>query len=259
MKQRSEAWYKARAGRITGSRFARAMASKSSNTYLSLIDELVQERRTGRSLDGGYINAAMQWGMDHEDNARQWYERSTGFHVAQVGFVVHPEHGFVGISPDGLVADDGLIEIKCPQIKAFRQVMDTRQMPSRYRWQVQGQLWVCRRQWLDFVYFDPPGQGIVIRVFQDEIDVDRLDARCREVNREVERRAGSWLPATTITPAATSTPLLRPLRQEVPNLPDEWASRPPESPRMTKSRSMPGWAWLLLVIVGLGLLRALLR
>ncbi|ALN65923.1 putative phage-type endonuclease domain protein [Lysobacter antibioticus] len=258
MKQRSEAWYKARAGRITGSRFARAMASKHSSTYRSLIDELVQERRTGRSLDGGYMNAAMQWGMDHENNARQWYGRSRGCHVAEAGFVVHPEHDFVGISPDGLVADDGLIEIKCPQIKTFRQVMDTRQMPSRYRWQVQGQLWVCRRQWLDFVCFYPPGQGIVIRIFQDQRDFDQLDVRCREVNREVERRVGPWLPATTITPAITRWPPPPP-RQEAPILPKAWVSRSSEGPRMTGSRSMPGWAWLLLTMVGLGLLRALLR
>lgn len=254
MKQRSEAWYKARAGRITGSRFARAMASKHSSTYRSLIDELVQERRTGRSLDGGYINAAMQWGMDHENNARQWYVRAHNCHVAEVGFVVHPEHDFVGISPDGLVAEDGLIEIKCPQIKAFRQVADAREMPSRYRWQVQGQLWVCRRQWLDFVCFYPPNQGIVIRIFQDGGDFDQLDTRCREVNQEVERRVGPWRPALPVSSGISAEPPRTP-RQEAPILPKAWIPRSPEGDR---SRIIPGWSWLLLAVVGFGLLRALL-
>lgn len=259
MKQRSEAWYRARAGRITGSRFSRAMASRHSDAYRGLIDELAQERRTGRSLDGGYINAAMQWGMDHEDTARKWYGRSRECHVAQVGFIVHPEHDFVGVSPDGLVAHDGLIEIKCPQAKGFRQVMELRQVPSRYRWQVQGQLWVCRRQWLDFVCFYPPGQGVVIRVLQNEEDFDQLDTRCREINREVERWIGSRRPAAPATPSIPSTvdttpPLYRPSASA---LPEAWTDPSPQAPRMIGQRGLPGWAWLLLVIAGLAAAKAL--
>lgn len=256
MKQRSEAWYMARVGRITGSRFARAMASKNSGAYRNLIDELAQERRTGRSLDGGYINAAMQWGMDHEDTARRWYGRSRGCHVAETGFVLHPEHDFVGVSPDGLVAGDGLIEIKCPQIKGFRQVMDSRQVPSRYRWQVQGQLWVCRRQWLDFVCFYPPGQGVVIRTRQDENDFDQLDTRCREINREVERRVGSLRAAPASMPStvrATSSPP----RQTAPVLPKARTSPAPEATDTVGQRGLPGWAWLILTIIVVGVVGAL--
>ena len=71
MQQRSEAWYRARAGRITGSRFARAMAARNSDAFLGLVAELAAERKTGRSQDGGYVNAAMQWGIDHEPSARR--------------------------------------------------------------------------------------------------------------------------------------------------------------------------------------------
>ncbi|MCL2876274.1 MAG: YqaJ viral recombinase family protein [Betaproteobacteria bacterium] len=191
MEQRFEDWCLARAGRITGTRFARAMSSRDSKGYRKLIDELVEERQTGCNFDDGYKSEAMQWGSDYEGDARQWYERSRACHVEQIAFVVHPEHNFVGVSPDGLVADDGLIEIKCPQIKGFREVMNSCRMPSRYRWQVQGQLWVCRRQWLDFVCFYPPSQGIIIRIFPDESDFLQLDVRCREINQEVERRVGA--------------------------------------------------------------------
>ena len=76
MQQRSEAWYRERAGRITGSRFSRAMAPRNSDAYLGLISELAEERKAGHSRDGGYVNAAMQWGIDHEPAARKWYVRA---------------------------------------------------------------------------------------------------------------------------------------------------------------------------------------
>ncbi len=253
MKQRSEAWYRARAGRITGSRFARAMASKHSDTYRDLVDELTQERRTGRALDGGYINAAMQWGMDHEDTARRWYSRNHGCQVDQIGFVVHPEYDFVGVSPDGLVAHDGLIEIKCPQAKGFRQVMDSRQMPTRYRWQVQGQLWVCERRWLDFVCFYPPGRGIAIRIHRSTEDFDALADRCVEINREVERRIGQRRPVAVAAqqPArVTAAP-----RRDA--LPEAWAATTP--PIREPRGGLPTWVWFVLIVVGLGILRHIFR
>ena len=207
MEQKSEAWLRIRAGRITGSRFAKGMGSKRSDAYRRLIEELVQERRTGRARDGGYVNHAMQWGMDHEDAARRWYAGSRGCRVDQAAFVVHPDLDFVGVSPDGLVAHDGLIEIKCPQAHTFRQVFASEAMPPRYRWQVQGQLWVCRRQWLDFVCFYPPGRGIAIRIVGDQNDFDQLETRCREIHREVEQRVSNWRPAPVTASQVDSTAL----------------------------------------------------
>lgn len=229
MEQRSAAWYRERAGRITGSRFARAMASTQSDRYRNLIDQLVEERRTGRCRDGAYVNAAMQWGMDHEDRARHWYGNSRGCAVQQIGFVVHPRYDYVGVSPDGLVAHDGLVEIKCPQMKAFREVMASREIPSHYRWQVQGQLWVCDRQWLDFVCFYPPGQGICIRVGRNEADFARLAERCRQVHLEVERRVR----VSHTAPAV-------PRRQAVvPALPNAWHGTNGEPPRVRESHAPP--------------------
>lgn len=245
MKQRSEAWFQARAGRITGSRFSRAMAGKRSNNYRNLIDELAEERRRGRSLDGGYVNAAMQWGIDHEDAARRWYGRSRGCRVETIGFVVHPQHDYVGVSPDGLVAHDGLVEIKCPQAKGFNRVLESQEMPARYRWQVQGQLWVCQRDWADFVCFYPPGKGIVMRVFGNRSDFDALEERCREVNLEVERRLGAGRPSQNV-PGRSTSPSTVPLPM---------AGAIPMAPRRQSDDSgVPTWFWILLVVVGLILL-----
>lgn len=235
MQQRTEAWYRERAGRITGSRFARAMASMHSDTYRNLIDQLVEERRTGRCRDGGYVNAAMQWGMDHEDRARRWYGKSRSCTVQQIGFVVHPRYDYVGVSPDGLVAHDGLVEIKCPQMKAFRQVMASQEMPSRYRWQVQGQLWVCQRQWLDFVCFYPPGQGICIRVERDEADLECLEERCRQVHLEVERRVG-----------LRRTPPAAPKRQPTASAASSNAWRDAERKPQSRKQGTPMWVWVAL-------------
>lgn len=246
MQQRSEEWYRVRAGKITGSRFSRAMADRSSDTYAGLISELVAERRAGRSKDGGYVNEAMQWGIKHELAARNWYVRQHGHHVRKVGFVVHPAHDFVGVSPDGLVGDVGLIEIKCPQPKGFKQVMSTRQMPSRYRWQVQGQLWVCQCEWLDFVCFHPPAQGIAIRVDGDEDDFDRLESRCIEVNRDVERRIGIGG-----KPQAKAVTQSTPGKPAAPALPARWTESSDEPARPEKSPGIPGWVWVALVIVAI--------
>ena len=229
------------------------MAGRHSGTYRDLVDELTQERRTGRALDGGYVNAAMQWGMDHEDTARRWYSRNRGCQVDQIGFMVHPEYDFVGVSPDGLVAHDGLIEIKCPQAKGFRQVMDTRQMPPRYRWQVQGQLWVCDRQWLDFVCFYPPGQGIAIRVHRSTGDFDALATRCVEINREIERRIGQRRPTTVAAPQ----PVRRAAAPSQRALPEAWTTT--TAPAREPKGGLPTWVWFVLVVVGLGILRHMLR
>lgn len=244
MQQRSEAWYRERAGRITSTRFSRAIASKNSDAYRGLISELAEERKVGRSRDGGYVSAAMQWGIDHEPAARKWYVRQHGRRVSEIGFVVHPAHDFVGVSPDGLVGDDGLIEIKCPQMKGFRQVMSTQEMPTRYRWQVQGQLWVCQRDWLDFVCFYPPGQGVAIRIEGDEDDFDELDARCIEVNREVERRMG--IGSRTQAPVTSHAPSQKPA---APSLPPQWTESQHEYAKPAKPPGIPGWVWVAAVIV----------
>ena len=251
MQQRSEAWYRARAGRITGSRFARAMAARNSDAFLGLVAELAAERKTGRSQDGGYVNAAMQWGIDHEPSARQWYERKHGCRVGEIGFVVHRVHDFVGVSPDGLVGNDGLIEIKCPQMKNFRQVLESRAMPARYRWQVQGQLWVCGRDWLDFVCFHPPEQGIAIRIVRDDDDFSRLESRCIEVNREVERRLAIGSRSPPDHPAVQTR-----REPEVQALPSLWTQPQSGAEPSTAPSGIPGWVWIVaLVLVLLWLFR----
>lgn len=250
MQQHSEEWFRARCGRITGSRFANAMAGKRSQAYRGLIDDLERERVSGQ-VHRGYVSPAMQWGIDHEHHARRWYEGAHRKTVAEIAFVVHPDFDFVGVSPDGLVDHDGLIEIKCPQMPNFQRVASSRAIPARYRWQVQGQLWVCQRDWLDFVCFYPPNSGVVIRAAGERADFDQLADRCHEINATVERRIrarfGRGAPSQQppLPPPATR-------RAQGRRAPTQQVSQPRPISGNEES-GWPWWGWVLLLLGALWL------
>ena len=215
------------------------MAATDSRGYASLVDELVSERLTGRRRERP-ITPAMQWGIDHEPVARAWYSRQSGNHVEQVGFVRHRSLGFVGVSPDGLVGARGVLEIKCPQPKAYQETTARGRVPTRYIWQVQGQLWVCEREFADFVCFHPGMGGLVIRVQRDEARIARLQVRCEQVEREVQRLIAANPPRRKPTPAPSSAwP-----RQSVPTHVDQ----PTPRPRLSLS-DVPLWFWLVAAVV----------
>ena len=135
-------------------------------------------------------------------------------------------------------------------MKNFRRVMESRAMPSRYRWQVQGQLWVCGRDWLDFVCFHPPGQGIAIRIECDADDFDRLETRCIEVNRDVERRLAigrRTQPAMPLRPA--SRPPAR--KPAPPAQPPLWTQSQGSTEAKTTPSGIPGWVWVVVAVLAL--------
>lgn len=149
-------WFAERCGFATASRFKDILAKIKSGEAASRRNykaATVAERLTGKPAET-FTNAAMQWGTDNEPIARMMYEALTGAVVQEVGFIRHPTIEFCGASPDGLVGDSGMVEIKCPNtathIETLLSGMDAGHIP-----QVQGQMWVCRRQWVDFVSFDP--------------------------------------------------------------------------------------------------------
>jgi putative phage-type endonuclease len=282
MKQGSHEWLKLRAGKITGSRFSKAMARKGSKAYTDFIDQLVQERRLNASLDGDYINEAMQWGMDHEPAARKWYAGRKRCKVHEVAFVPHPLMEHVGVSPDGLVGNDGLIEIKCPQRNGFEQVVHTGKMPARYRWQVQGGLWVCERRWADFVCFYPPSEGVVLRIAADENDFDNLEVRCKEILRTVECRLSVGSGGESVKEPRrqqtkkTQVPAVRQRKSSPPEtasqpsrlvgneadrsslLREAWG-QPHAIKRQEKNPQIPIWVWVLLVAVIIKIFVAIFR
>lgn len=155
--QRTDEWRAMRAGRLTGSR-AKAMLAKiktgeaAARRDLRLV--LVTERLTGRPEEDGYLNAVMQWGIDQEPMARAAYEGRTGQLVETVGFCAHDTLA-AGVSPDGLVGDDGAVSIKCPKSATHVGYLRERDEPAEHWAQHTHELWITGRAWMDFVSFDP--------------------------------------------------------------------------------------------------------
>ena len=150
MEQGSEEWLKIRCGKVTASHFSDVMSKgQGRKTYML---KLAAERATG-VVQPSFKNEAMQWGNDQEPFARACYEQVTGNKVEQVGFVEHSD--YVGVSPDGLVGSDGLVEIKCPNPSTHIGYIESGKLPAKYKAQVQGQMWACDRAWCDFVSYDP--------------------------------------------------------------------------------------------------------
>ena len=174
MQQGTDAWHLARLGRVTASRIADVLATIKSGEAAARANyraELVAERLTGKRQES-YSNAAMQWGTETEPLARVWYESEVGVVVQETGFVEHPTIAMSGASPDGLVADSGLVEIKCPNTQTHIETMLAKRVPPRYTPQIHWQMACTGREWCDFVSFDPrlpeQTQIFIKRVERDE-------------------------------------------------------------------------------------------
>jgi putative phage-type endonuclease len=192
MEQRSEEWYQARLGKATASKFhvicsKRGVAGRENYKY-----ELIAERLTGNPTETKTY-APMQHGIEYEDTARLMYEFKTGYKVDQTGFLVHPDYPDAGASPDGLVGEDGGVEIKCFDTKSHIEALYKRKIPTLYYEQVLGGLWVTGRKWWDFVSYDPRMpedlQLVIIRLERNEDDITQLRETilsfCNDVDKEL--------------------------------------------------------------------------
>lgn len=180
IEQGSQEWLALRAGKVTASKVSDVMSAITTAGYRNYLADLVVERLTGNKTES-FTNAAMQWGVDQEPLARAEYEVKTGNFVDQVAFVDHPTIANFGCSPDGLVGDDGLIEIKCPNTATHIDYVMQDKVPTKYIPQIQCQLAVTGRKWCDFVSFDPrlPDglQILIVRLERDDEYIEKLEAR----------------------------------------------------------------------------------
>lgn len=150
-------WLSERAGKVTASRIADVMARTKSGygaARENYMADLVAERLTGIPKQG-FTNEAMRWGTETEPQARAMYELETGLVVLETGFVPHPVIECCGASPDGLVGDMGLVEIKCPQTATHIETLRGAPIDRKYLLQMHWQMICCEREWCDFVSFDP--------------------------------------------------------------------------------------------------------
>jgi putative phage-type endonuclease len=189
MEQRSEEWFQARLGKVTASRVSDVLSKIKTGESASRRNykiQLVSERLTGEKQET-YINQAMQDGIDREFYARERYVQQHG-EVEEVGFIQHPTLE-AGASPDGLVSDDGIIEIKCPLGTTHTETLMTQEVPSKYIPQIQFQLRCTGRKWCDFVSYNPMFpehlQLFVKRVEADEQYQAMLDKEIEDFLLEV--------------------------------------------------------------------------
>lgn len=166
MEQGSEAWHEIKLGRFTGTRFALLMMGKLTAGYNNCIAEVAAEILT-HEKEENYVSEDMQRGIDLEPEAAKEYELITGIELKEVGFIEPDDNEYIGVSPDRLIDEDGLLEIKCPKAKTLFNYMSKGVLPNEYKWQVQGQLWVTKRQYCDFMAYYPKLTPFIIRVFPD--------------------------------------------------------------------------------------------
>lgn len=181
MEQRTDEWYAARLGKVTASRVADVVAktksgySASRDNYMA---ELICERLTGTRGEF-YQNAAMVWGTEQEPHARAAYEAAQGVLVEETGFVLHALLDEAGASPDGLVGDDGLVEIKCPNTATHLEFLLTSKIPEKYVTQMMWQMLCTDRKWCDYVSYDPRlpehMRIKIIRVVADQVLMTQLE------------------------------------------------------------------------------------
>jgi putative phage-type endonuclease len=188
--QGSNEWLLERLGFCTGSRVSDALAKKGTATRENYLWQLVAERLTGQ-IQESFTNAAMIRGTEQEPIARAAYEAHTGHFVDQVGFVKHKSLDWFGASPDGLVGEDGLVEIKNPNTSTHLQYRKSGQPPAKYRYQMMAQLACTGRKWCDFVSFDSrlpeSKQLFVVRFEPDAKDMEAMLESVQEFLDEVKR------------------------------------------------------------------------
>ncbi len=147
--------------------------------------ELMYERLTGQPYPR-HVTPEMQLGLDHEDEAAAEYELATGELVDKCGFVLHPTIPMYGCSPDRLVGQDGLIEIKCPTPKTHLEWLSAGVIPVDHVPQMLGELACTGRQWVDFVSYYPQLPLFIRRYQRDDKLIAALEAEVIHFNGELE-------------------------------------------------------------------------
>ena len=211
IEQGTDEWRAVRMGKITASIVKSLLTgtykiSKDKKITLLAYD-LAAERITGRTTDG-FISFDMQRGHQEEPIARELYERASGNTVEQVGFI---EDGIIGFSPDGLVGDDGIIEIKSVQQKFQIKSFAENEIPPQHVVQIQTGLLVSGRQWCDFVQYSNGMPLFIKRMDRDgEIIRNILDASAyfetsiRNIIRDYERHSDGCIVADWVDYAPIS-------------------------------------------------------
>lgn len=193
--QGSEEWKYLRVGKLTASRLEKILTGPRGGFPTqreALRNLIVAEIITGEPQDAPLTSPAVLWGTQTEPEARRAYETFSGDSVAQVGFVDHPRIGNAGCSPDGLIGEEGNLEIKCPTTPTHLDTVFSGTMPQKYMPQVQWQMACTGRKWTKFVSYDPRVREslrlFVVTVDRSEKYIEKAEADARIFMAQVFER-----------------------------------------------------------------------
>jgi len=192
MEQRTDEWFAARLGKVTASRVADVLATRKgmeSTVRAKYKLQLATERLTGQKANN-FINQAMQDGIDREPIAKDIYSHVIEKDILDVGFIDHPTIQMAGASPDGLIDDDSILEVKCPIETTHTQYLLDKKFPVKYKPQVQFQLAATGRDYCHFVSynpnFEPKLQLMIVKEYRDDKYIAEIEAKIKEFLDEVQ-------------------------------------------------------------------------
>ena len=182
--QGTEEWLAARLGKPSASMFSKLITAtgKPSSSADGYINQLIAERLRGQS-EPFYVTEWMARGTELEPEAREAYEFISGNDVIETGFILDTSFEY-GCSPDGLITDEGGLEIKCPAPQTMVSYLRDNQVGVKKYWQqIQGCMWISQREWWDFFAYHPEMPHVLVRVERDEDYIAKL---AEEVTKAVE-------------------------------------------------------------------------
>jgi putative phage-type endonuclease len=157
--QRSDEWFKARLGKVTASRIGDILATIRNGNWAAsrknYAAQLVTERLSPENLPEPFDNEYMQWGREQEEPAVAAFTARTGVEVVPTGFVDHPDIPNAGASPDGLIGDDCVVEVKCPTTATHIETLLAGEIPEKHKYQMLWQIACTKRKKCQFISFDP--------------------------------------------------------------------------------------------------------
>ncbi len=172
VKQGSPEWFDVRSLRMTASH-AQAVGNHGKG-LITYIEKKMAEYYSSADKEF-FSNKDMDRGKELEDQALMAYFFEKGIETKKVGFVIHNK--YVGVSPDAFAEEDGLVECKCPNDLTYLRLLLTEKIDSKYIWQMQKQMLVCKKNWCDYLVFNPnfKKDTFIKRVFPDEKMFGKLE------------------------------------------------------------------------------------
>lgn len=194
MRQRSQEWFSARAGRVTASRIADVLDfrkdGKEGAKRSAYRAQIVAETLTGMPTMGGYYSPEMEHGNTEEEASREAYELYRGCMVDEVGLIIHPFIDRAGASPDGFIGADGCLELKNPKTETHLKWLKAGEVPPEHEPQMSWQMACTGRKWNDFASFDqrlPKRLRLFLkRLERDEERIHELEVAVKTFLDEVD-------------------------------------------------------------------------